>query len=101
MDVDAMTTEKRTALMRKGACFICEEPGHMAKDHNDHMKKKKANVRGASTAAPSTSSTTASSSKPKPVQEIHALLQAMTAQETKELLALQTAGQEKEDDSDF
>ena len=32
MDVDAMTTEKRTALMRKGACFICEEPGHMAKE---------------------------------------------------------------------
>ena len=73
MDVDAMTTEKRTALMRKGACFICEELGYMAKDHNDYMKKKKANVRGVSTAAPSTPSTTTSSSKPKTVQEIHAL----------------------------
>ena len=100
MDIDAMTTEKRTALMKKGACFICEEQGHMAKDHNEHMKKKKANVRGASTATPSTSTTT-SSSKPKTVKEIHALLQAMTTEQMKELLALQAAGQEKEDDSDF
>ena len=36
MDVDAMATEKRTALMRKGACFICEEPGHLAKDHQEY-----------------------------------------------------------------
>jgi hypothetical protein len=30
MDVDAMTTEKRMSLMKKGACFICEETGHLA-----------------------------------------------------------------------
>ena len=30
MDIDAMSMEKRTALMRKGACFICKEPGHLA-----------------------------------------------------------------------
>ena len=29
-DIDTMSTKKRAALMRKGACFICEEPGHMA-----------------------------------------------------------------------
>jgi len=40
MDIDAMSTEKRTALMRKGACFICEEPGHMARDHKEYEKKK-------------------------------------------------------------
>ena len=26
MDIDVMSMEKRAALMRKGACFICEEP---------------------------------------------------------------------------
>ena len=30
MDIDVMSIEKRAALMRKGACFICEEPGHLA-----------------------------------------------------------------------
>ena len=30
MDIGAMLMEKRAALMRKGACFICEEPGHLA-----------------------------------------------------------------------
>ena len=24
MDIDAMSTEKRNTLMKKGACFICE-----------------------------------------------------------------------------
>ena len=35
------------------------------------------------------------------IKEIHALLQAMTTEEMKELLALQNIGQEKEDDSDI
>ena len=26
MDIDVMSMEKQAALMRKGACFICEEP---------------------------------------------------------------------------
>ena len=25
--------------MRKGACFICEEPGHFAQDHKKQMEK--------------------------------------------------------------
>ena len=33
MDIDVMSMEKLAALMRKGACFICEEPGHLAQDH--------------------------------------------------------------------
>lgn len=37
MDVDAMNFEKRDFLMKKGACFNCEEIGHLAKD----CKKKK------------------------------------------------------------
>ena len=39
MDIDAMSMEKRAALMRKGACFICEEPGHLAQDHKKQMEK--------------------------------------------------------------
>ena len=30
MDIDMMSMEKWAALMRKGACFICEETGHLA-----------------------------------------------------------------------
>ena len=39
MDIDAMSMEKWAALMRKGACFICEEPGHLAQDHKKQMEK--------------------------------------------------------------
>ena len=39
MDIDAMSMEKRAALMRKGACFICKEPGHLAWDHKKQMEK--------------------------------------------------------------
>ena len=39
MDIDAMSTEKRITLMKKGACFICEKPGHMARDHDKYVKK--------------------------------------------------------------
>ena len=39
MDIDVMSMEKQAALMRKGACFICEETGHLAQDHNKQMEK--------------------------------------------------------------
>ena len=39
MDIDVMSMEKQAALMRKGACFICEEPGHLARDHKKQMEK--------------------------------------------------------------
>ena len=32
MDVNAMTVDKRTKLMRKGACFKCKEVGHLSQD---------------------------------------------------------------------
>ena len=32
MDVDTMTVNKRTELMRKGACFKCREVGHLSQD---------------------------------------------------------------------
>jgi hypothetical protein len=46
MDVDAMSTGKRNYLMKKGACFICEEPRHRAKEHNDSVKKRDERRRG-------------------------------------------------------
>jgi uncharacterized protein YqfB (UPF0267 family) len=95
MDIDTMSTEKRAALMRKGACFICEETGHMAKDHKEHMKKKKANIRETIIV------TSPSSSKTKSVNEIHALLQALSLTEIKELLALQSTNQEQKYNADF
>ena len=32
MDVDSMTVNERTELMRKGACFKCKEVGHLSRD---------------------------------------------------------------------
>ena len=32
MDIDSMTVNKRTELMRKGACFKCKEIGHLSQD---------------------------------------------------------------------
>jgi hypothetical protein len=31
MDVDAMTTQEREDIMKKGLCFFCREPGHISK----------------------------------------------------------------------
>lgn len=39
MDVDAMTTEERTTLMRKGACFNCKTIGHLSRDCPNKKKK--------------------------------------------------------------
>ena len=73
--------------MRKGACFIREKPGHLARDHDEYMKKeRKENARGSTSFAP------------KNISEIHALLQALSTEETKELLALQNKAEEKKDD---
>ena len=32
MDIDTITTDKRTQLMKSGSCFKCEKQGHRAKD---------------------------------------------------------------------
>ena len=32
MDVDAMTTQERENIMRKGLCFGCKEPGHISRN---------------------------------------------------------------------
>jgi hypothetical protein len=32
MDVDAMTTEERAEMMKKGLCFGCKKPGHLSRN---------------------------------------------------------------------
>ena len=90
MDVDAMTTEKRIALMKKGACFICEETGHLARDHKEHVEKKKGKAR----------EYTSFPQKKQTIQEIHALLQSLSPKETKALFDLQDEEKKEEKDND-
>ena len=92
MDVDAMSTEKRVTLMKKGLCFICEKPGHLAKEHKDKnfgVDKKE------ETKTP----------KRRDLRKLHTYLQALTREEKEELFALQNPGdkedKEEESDSDF
>ena len=72
MDVDAMTAEKQTALMRKGACFSCEEPGHLAQNCS-----KKKNI-----------------SQKRTIKEIHSFIDALNKEEKEELASLQVSGGE-------
>ena len=32
MDINAMTFQERTKLMKKGACFCCKQIGHLSRD---------------------------------------------------------------------
>ena len=62
--------------MRKGACFICKEPGHFAQN----CPKKKKNLNQKTT-----------------VKEIHALIDTMSKEEKEELASLQISGGETQD----
>lgn len=77
MDVDAMTTEKRAYLMKRGACFICERPGHMAKEHDEFVKKQEEDRKGKWRAP-----------QKQDLKAIHALIQGLSKAETAELLAM-------------
>ena len=39
MDVDVLTAEERTELMKKGACFRCRAQGHLSRDCPNKGKK--------------------------------------------------------------
>jgi hypothetical protein len=69
MDVDAMTTEEQTTLMKQGCCFLCKLFGHMARDCPNKGKK---------TPPPAK----------KNVKDIHAMLAGLSKEEKEELLAL-------------
>jgi hypothetical protein len=40
MDIDAMSVEERTKLMKEGKCFRCKKPGHLASECPDKLGKK-------------------------------------------------------------
>jgi hypothetical protein len=86
MDVDAMSTEKQSFLMRKGACFVCEGVGHRASDHkpggSHYEEKKKGRF-------------IQQQQKKNNVREIHALLQGLTKEERQELVDMQPPGGSK------
>ena len=69
MDVDAMTTQEREDIMRKGLCFLCKKPGHISRFCPDKPRGR------ALTPAPT----------PQPVKtwkgkELHAHIKALVAQ---------------------
>ena len=77
MDIDTMTAEKRTSLMKQGLRFKCEGQGHLAKDYKG---KKKDN------------------SSPKNINDIHAMLMQLTEDEKKGVLGMQQTEMKKEED---
>ena len=92
MDVDAMSTDKRAALMKRGACFICEKPGHLARDHKAHeeaeRKKGKTPERGNSERT----------QKKNNIKKIHALLSSLSPKETAQLLSMQKGGKKEKEE---
>jgi hypothetical protein len=97
MDVDAMSAGKRSYLIKKGACFICKETGHRAKEHDDFVKEQDEKKKGKAKANP----------QKKDLRVLHTLFQGLTKEEKEELL-LMTPGksngnnkkEEEETDSD-
>jgi hypothetical protein len=88
MDVDAMTPGKRAYLMKKGACFICEEPGHRASEHDEHVKKQQKG-KGKDNSQPK-----------KDLRAIHALVAGLTKTEKEELLAMTTGKTDEKKDEE-
>src|ERR1700678_1486682 len=41
MDIDSLSVDERTKLMKEGKCFICRQTGHMAKDHKENDSTQK------------------------------------------------------------
>ena len=100
MDVDRLSPEERSTLMRKGACFICKEPGHMARYHKEHeeKKKKKASSRWTKAESSKITKTTKTMTGKKDINKIHALLQSLSPDGTSMLFTLQNAEQNKKEE---
>jgi hypothetical protein len=78
MDVDTMSASKRNYLMKKGACFICEETGHRVKEHDDFVKEQDEKKKGKAKANP----------QKKDLRALHTLFQGLTKEEKEELLLM-------------
>jgi uncharacterized protein DUF4939 len=88
MDVDTMSTEKRAYLMKKGACFKCEKTGHLAKDHDEFVKKEEdKKKKGKETPK-------------KDLKAIHAMFSGLSKAEKEELLAMSKEDKEEEKDDE-
>jgi uncharacterized protein DUF4939 len=88
MDVDAMSTEKRAYLMKKGACFKCEKTGHLAKDHDEFVKKEEdKKKKGKETPK-------------KDLKAIHALFSGLSKAEKEELLAMSKGDNEEDEEEE-
>ena len=87
-----MSTDKRATLMKRGACFICEKPGHLARDHKAYeeaeKKKGKTLERGNSERTP----------KKNNIEKIHALLSSLSPKETAQLLSMQKGGKKEKEE---
>ena len=78
MDVESMTVERRTEMMKKGLCFKCEKPGHIGRDCPDDQPAENSKNK-----PPSYVSTWRSAAKtPKKMngKELLAHVRALTAQ---------------------
>ena len=79
MDIDAMTTEQRDEVMRKGLCFACGKQGHLSRDCP--TRKKPATTSSmppsyASTWAP----TTSTQKKKMSGKELYTHIRSLTTQ---------------------
>lgn len=91
MDIDAMTTEKRDRLLKSGACFFCEEKGHISRDC---PKKKKSD-----SDKPKNSNQPFIKRSPKETARyIRSILAQYSPEEEEEI---QKAATELDDDEDF
>ena len=97
MDVDAMSTQKRAYLMKKGACFICEETGHQARDHDEHMKEQD-DKKGKKPQKKEVWAT--QKGKQATLKEIHALLNGLSKEDKEALVTMQKGEPNKEEEEE-
>ena len=97
MDVDAMSTQKRAYLMKKGACFICEETGHQARDHNDYVKDQE-DKKGKRPERKEVHAT--QKGKQTTLKEIHALLNGLSKEDKEALVTMQKGGLDKDEEEE-
>ena len=75
--------------MKKGACFICEEVGHLARQCKNKDKKKKKEEKKEEDKL-----------KKLTPKNIHAFIKAMNKEDREKLIALQIGGEESESEDE-